>query len=440
MPSNLEYTAAQIEAAAFSPLTARPVSPHAVHLCDTLAEKLLHRAKRRPNAAQRRAAGALIADLLERDPDDQGGWLFRSTASGSFSRGRVGYRPFMRIFDAMTDTQMIEVVTGNRVWLQSDLTAGKRVPHHQKATRFRSTTWLRGWFAAEGVARETWADHFARDADVQAKATKSVALKAAKSKNAGWKTKGRPMSSDIQDPVYQALTDRMDRINAYLSKQVFAPFAPIILRRIFANGDHPSFAWDQGGRVYALGRETYQTAKKTERAKITINGAAATELDLRVSHLTIMVGLGHVPLSVLEDDPYQIDGLPRDVVKQWVTMTLSHGKRHKRWPPEVAEEYLSEHGQKLPEVFPLRQTGDLILSKLPIVGKDGRTAPITWAELQFLESEILLEVMEKLAFDHDVPALPVHDSLIVPREAVGLASSLLKEVFMQRVGVIPKIA
>src|SRR5690606_23928169 len=105
---------------------------------------------------------------------------------------------------------------------------------------------------------------------------------------------------------------------------------PVILRRIFAHGDDPQHGWRQGGRLYAVGASPYQTVKREQRSGITINGKATCELDIRASHLTILAGLGHVPR--FHDDPYVIADLPRPVVKRWVNMTLSHGKRHARWP------------------------------------------------------------------------------------------------------------
>ncbi len=194
-----------------------------------------------------------------------------------------------------------------------------------------------------------------------------------------------------------------------------------------------------GGRLYALGTDNYQTAKKQDRAAILINGKATIELDLRASHLTLMVGLGHIPAVVLDGDPYTVEGLPREIVKQWVTMTISHGKRHKRWPPVAKQEFRAKHGWDLTKDFPILTTGDAILCKLPIFGTEGEALPVTWGELQFIESEIVISTMESLAFDHDIASLPVHDSLIVPQEDAALASDLFRETFKTFVGVEPEV-
>ena len=49
---------------------------------------------------------------------------------------------------------------------------------------------------------------------------------------------------------------------------------------------------------------------------------------------------------------------------------------------------------------------------------------ITSAKLQFVESKAIVATMLRLKRDHDIPALPVHDSLIVPRSAYHVADFL----------------
>ena len=46
-----------------------------------------------------------------------------------------------------------------------------------------------------------------------------------------------------------------------------------------------------------------------------------------------------------------------------------------------------------------------------------------------------MKAIEVLAFDHDVPALPVHDSLIVPRQHEDLAKSVLGRAFRDAIGI-----
>lgn len=247
------------------------------------------------------------------------------------------------------------------------------------------------------------------------------------------------MTLDRTDPKVIANLERMDRLNDFLAAQTVEPFGPIFLRRIFSNGDLPGFDWNCGGRLYALGSDNFQTAKRKDRSSMLINGQTTKEIDLRASHLSLLVGLGHMPISVLDGDPYQVQGLPREVVKQWVTMTMSHGKRHQRWPSQAKRELKDKHGWELTTDFPIIPTGDAILAKLPILGSEGEALSVSWGELQFIESEILLNTMEELAFGHGVASLPVHDSLVVPESDVELAASTLKDAFKSSVGVEPVV-
>jgi hypothetical protein len=192
-------------------------------------------------------------------------------------------------------------------------------------------------------------------------------------------------------------------------------------------------------RLYAPGKQSYQNAKKEARKSITIKGQPTVELDIQASHLAILVGLGHLPANCLHGDPYKVEGIPRAVVKQWVTMTISHGKRHKEWPKGAAEGLMKDHGIDVRGAYPIRKTGDTILEALPLIQSNGLSVPVGWGELQFRESEIIMAAMETLAYEYGIPSLPVHDSLIVPVEAEGLARETLQEAFRSSLGVVPRV-
>ena len=52
----------------------------------------------------------------------------------------------------------------------------------------------------------------------------------------------------------------------------------------------------------------------------------------------------------------------------------------------------------------------------------------------FLESEAMIETIQTL-IEKDVPSLPVHDSLIVPRSRAEFAKQVITEVFQSRFNV-----
>lgn len=433
LPSNAELMAAR-----FSTLDAQPSSEACQELCDKLLLKLMHQSSRRPRAEKRRAFAALIADLLERDPNDHGGWLYRILSPNEFTGELVGYRPVKDLLPMMGGL-MIEFVPGTRQYTRSEFTGGVRQAAWGRAARFRATQWLRNWFEEQGISRQVWGDHFARIKRTSRPNQSSVTLRSNKRTRGGKSDVGRSMPVDMKDPTVAAIRDRMDKLNAFLWEQQIKPYGPVFLRRIFSKGDQPGFRWETGGRLTALGRDSFQTAKKQDRASILINGQETVEIDIQASHLTILVGLGILPEATLEGDPYEVEGIPRELVKQWIVMTLGYGRRHARWKPEVRRSFMEKHGIDLSREFPVRQTGDKILIKLPILGADGLETPVDWGLLQYLESEALMKTLEALAYGHQVASLPVHDSLIVPTEKKELAHALLKASFKETVGVEPRI-
>ena len=57
----------------------------------------------------------------------------------------------------------------------------------------------------------------------------------------------------------------------------------------------------------------------------------------------------------------------------------------------------------------------------------------------FRESEIIVSTMLRLAREHDIPSMPVHDSLIVPLSEVETSKRLLDEEFVRLTGVTPTL-
>src|SRR5262249_51457181 len=74
--------------------------------------------------------------------------------------------------------------------------------------------------------------------------------------------------------------------------------------RVFNNGDDPTFGWNKGGRLYSQGKVNYQTMERGERLRMTINGEAVCEIDIRASYLTIFHAWHNQELDASRD-PYE---------------------------------------------------------------------------------------------------------------------------------------
>ena len=182
------------------------------------------------------------------------------------------------------------------------------------------------------------------------------------------------------------------------------------------------------GRWYAVGAEgVYQGMSKDERARITINGESVAEVDIHASQLSIAHGLLGLPLP--EGDLYAIDGLPRDVVKQWIVATLGLGKPVRRWAaktlrdaPEFAAYEPRDVGRRIVARYPFLKTpadalrGPLGLDQLRHLGPPEK---LLTHRLAGIESDALTGVMAVLRppFANEL-ALPMHDGLIVPKSSL----------------------
>lgn len=67
------------------------------------------------------------------------------------------------------------------------------------------------------------------------------------------------------------------------------------------------------------------------------------------------------------------------------------------------------------------------------------SSPYRWDDLQYIESSIILDCIETLAYVHDVPALPVHDSIIIPIQYKELAMGILSRTFELHTGSKPML-
>jgi hypothetical protein len=188
--------------------------------------------------------------------------------------------------------------------------------------------------------------------------------------------------------------------------------------------------------LYSVGEPTYQTIKRGLRLGLCISGRPVVELDIRASFITIYYACNRQPIN-LQLDPYDVPGLPRDIVKAWIVSVFGAGKLPKRWSRKLSEDY-AEGGTKLSQAYPIKAVQVAVLEKHPLL-KSIADRHLNSLDLMFIESEAIVATILRLMKEQGVPSLSVHDSLIVRREDAELARAYLEEEYESKVGAKPFI-
>jgi hypothetical protein len=418
-------------------LDAVPTSPEALGLTLKLAEDLrsadVTEPHKKPTAPYRRAVGAILCDLLRNKLECLGGWGYRSMRSNDFSGQTVGYTTTAQIILSMEAMGLLEHVRGHQQRGADGTVAWSM------ASRFRGSDQLFDLCASLRIRPDNWEDHFdiptVKPADAQLPC--SVVLRGTKATYAGKKGRAPSLPLDLNDPRTKAEVDRIDRLNAFISSHKIEPLGHVTFRRMFLLGDDPSFSWNKGGRLNSLGADNYQMAKKEKRRELMIDGEPTTEIDIHACNLTIFYGLYGKTLPT-RDDIYEVEGIPREVVKKWINMTLGHVRFHRSWPLSIAMELGYETVAKLQSVYPIKMVRAKVIQSLPLLSS-WPNSRYGWPDLQYKESCVILRTMETLAYEHGVVCLPVHDSVIVPRSKETLAREVLEESFKAEVGILPRL-
>lgn len=398
--------------------------------------------------------------LLKAAGEEDGGFLYRSMATGSFNAGAfgndtvsgvsVGHRPFRNVINGLHREGFIEVITGYIEVITGYKECAASVFSKGVATRFRAMPKLIDLAKAHNIFPELWSFHFGA-APRPIRVADPILLKTGSTKT--WKPgrngekgkqdkqKGIMLPVDYSLPHVAAYAEEVNDLTAYFAKQDIQP-AHLHHRfvRVFGEGDKDGADFSKGGRLYSHGiGKGYQNVKKHIRRAMTISGEAIAEVDLRASYLTILHQRMGVPLPAT--DPYDMPVVPRSIVKMWVSITLGNSGFHTRWPPESKKRYSEDEetkGRDLQADYPFGKTQRRILDHLPLLEEWAKN-PIGWGDLQFIESTAVIDAVKTLAFVHDIPALPLHDALMVPESKAEIAAQCLFESFYKHVGIAPHI-
>jgi hypothetical protein len=139
--------------------------------------------------------------------------------------------------------------------------------------------------------------------------------------------------------------------------------------------------------------------------------------------------------------------LDRAIVKFWVNASFGNRALITKWSADLkkafAKRYREDDWTIDSEKYPVRLVRANTLAYHPLLGQWGTKSapnmPWSYGHLMFSESRVIISTMLRLAREHNVPAAPVHDSLIVPRSKVVIAERVLDEQFNKIIGVKPTL-
>jgi hypothetical protein len=430
----------EIEQALMATLRATPRSSEAQAFVGDLLARIEARdrengQRKRTQAALaglERAIGAIVGDLLRACRSEvERGMVYRSRHSNGFSGGPFGFDTFQNAVSGLVALGLLEVTEGQDVWKEYDWGDGiKSKSHRGKAARFRATPELVQCAAAAGVPLGNLRHHFHRPLP-----DREVTLKAASTWEDGIKFKGRLLPFP-ETPQVETIRAEVRAINQFLDGVRIDGANHDGFHRGFSMGDHPGFSWDRGGRLYSVGQNHFQQISKARRAEITLDGEAVVEIDVRASYLTILHGVAGAYMDV-DCDPYEVPGIPREIVKRWLTATLGKGQVVARWPRQLIQGYRDQTGRQLGKDFRATEVARLMTARFPVLNELERLK-LSWAELMYLESQAIIGTMTAL-MNEDVPSLPIHDSVIVPASQAPLATVLLSSAFQKVAGIRPML-
>lgn len=442
------WTSADLANADYLDLGAVPVSPASAALVEAVAALVeagedagegRHYARGKPRKAKlRRAVAAIIGGVL-RSWGRQGRAVYQLREPKAFSGGLVGHRQFIAVVDGLTASGLLQASPAIRYGIEW----GDGVSFMGKAARLRPAQPLLDLAMQHGVTPATVRADFGVEFSRKPPATPAVLvvrrpLKEPRSKGQSRSERRGVITTGPDDKAAQRLSAGVLEANEWaavhdvrgcLLPRWWRPFGP---------------DWSLGGRWTALGASgVYQRLSKEARRSITINGETTAEVDIQAAHLSVMHGL--LGLELPDDDPYAVAGLPRAVVKAWVTATLGKGSPVRRWAsgavdgtPELAGVDAAAVGSAVIARYPFLAAPAKAVGT--VAGLDGLNhlgAPerLLTHRLMALEAAGLTAAMHFLRLDRAVLALPVHDSLIVPVRAVRVTREALALAFSAQAGV-----
>ena len=410
-------------------LNGKCTSDNSTALIESLAQELYEQAgvQKRPTRKAYKATAAIVRDLLKGHSYSPPKPCGRYMSPNTFEHCHVGFKSFTGVKDKMEQAGFITVERGVW-WRQAEGGIGK-------VTTMQMTPKLLEFALGYGITPKNRSMHFGKLPRPKAifnpvRVTKKRLWIDGKKKQKAY------IRYDARDIRLLRESIRVNRLNHFWADQVITPDSHYGFYRTFSNGDVEGFDFNRGGRLISQGGG-YQSLNPENRLKMLINGHPVCELDIVSCHTRIYCGVMGQPIEP-HFDPYADTGFPRDVAKAYVAMLMGRKTTGGDWADQTKAGLLKKKGIDLNR-YAVDDVREAVFQALPLL-RDWDNSPYRWDDLQHIESRIILETIEELAYTHEVPALPVHDSIIVPVKDLELAKQILTKIFLLHTGAMPMLS
>lgn len=196
---------------------------------------------------------------------------------------------------------------------------------------------------------------------------------------------------------------RLESINAQIRSSIISGYASAQMFRVFNQ------SMDRGGRFYAAGG-AFQGLPKGERANITIDGEAVTEIDYNTLHPAMLYAMAKVQMI---ERPYEFGEWPREINKLALLILINATSKHSA-VRALARKPVMEMAGVEPKTHEAHRLAQKVVSAANEFHK-----PISaffgcdmGAQLMRLDSTMAENIMFEFASRGET-VLPIHDSFIV---------------------------
>jgi hypothetical protein len=380
------------------------------------------------------AIGAFLADLLmAQGNEDGGGWLRLSLDKRGFKKPNpVSYR----MFDGLRTSWKAAGLIAEHAGYPGKLGFENPGPRVGRMTRFRATPKLLKISKDCGVLVDEVQDHFFIEFEMPSELIQLT----------------RPAELTRNTAEARNMRAEVAELNAHFAAHKLEGARHVGWVRKFHGASPDKYMLNRGGRLYSqppMPATNYQNMPQEQRLKLRIDGEPVSEIDIGASFLTIFYA-AHGKRIEMNDAYSNIIGpnpLDRAIVKFWVNASFGNRSLITKWSSNLKKAFAKRNRQDGwvidSKKYPVRSVREKTIARHPLLGQWGTklapNMPWSYGHLMFRESRVIISTMLRLAREHNIPAAPVHDSLIVPRSKEVIAYRILDEQFTKIIGVVPKL-